>query len=91
MCENRWNTLRSRVMGYEEDKKVACSVRREAQQGLKYWGYGEVDHHLWTCPKKAAHPEKGEVQPREVRRVEEEKVQRKWHQRKKTVEWIGQL
>ena len=26
------------------------------------WGYGEVEHHLWTCPTKAARPPKGEVQ-----------------------------
>ena len=30
LCGNRWNVLRSRVMGYEEERKVACSIRREA-------------------------------------------------------------
>jgi len=29
--QNWWNTLRSRKMGCEKDKKVACSTRREAQ------------------------------------------------------------
>jgi len=32
-----------------------------------------------------AHPQKGEVQQREVKRVEEEKVQRKWHKRERAV------
>ena len=38
------------------------SGRREAQQGVKCWGCGEVGHCLWTCPRKAAHPQKGEAQ-----------------------------
>jgi len=50
LCENRWNTLKSRVMGCKEDRVAVC-------------------------------PQKGEVQHREVRRVEEKKVQRKWHER----------
>jgi len=46
LCENRWNTLRSRVIGCKEDKRIACSVRREAQQRVKFWGCGEVGHRL---------------------------------------------
>jgi len=33
-----------------------------AQQEVKCWGCGEVGHCLSTCPIKAAHPPKGEVQ-----------------------------
>jgi len=43
------------------------------------------------CPKKVVHPEKGEAQPREVRRAKEEKVQRKWHKRERKAKRMGQL
>jgi len=46
----------------DEEREAACSVRREAQQGVKCWRCGEVGHCLWTCPRKAVHPQKGEVQ-----------------------------
>ena len=39
---------------------------KEAQQGVKCWGYGEVGHCLWTCPRKAARPPKGEAQQRKL-------------------------
>jgi len=60
--ENRWEPLRCRVMMCDEEREVACSARREVQQGVKCWGYGEVGHRLWTCPKKVVHPHKGEAQ-----------------------------
>jgi len=41
-----WQPLRCRVIAYEEERKVACSERREAQQGVKCWGYGEEGYHL---------------------------------------------
>jgi len=44
--ENRWEPLRCRVMTCDEERKVVCSVRREAQQGMKCWGCGEVGHRL---------------------------------------------
>jgi len=78
-------------MGCKEDRMAVCSIRKEVQQGVKCWGYREAGHCLWTCSKKVACPEKGEVQQREVRRVKEDKVQRKWHQKERTVEYIGQL
>ena len=59
--ENRWEPLRCRVMMCDEEREAACSTRREAQQGVKCWGCGEVGHRLWTCPKKAARPHKGEA------------------------------
>ena len=62
MEENRWEPLRCRVMMCDEEREAACSVRREAQQGVKCWRCGEVGHCLWTCPRKAVHPQKGEVQ-----------------------------
>ena len=60
--ENRWEPLRCRVMGCNEEREVACSMRREAQQEARCWGYGKVGHHLWTCPTKAACPPKEKVQ-----------------------------
>ena len=44
--ENRWKLLKCRVMAYEEERKVARSVRREAQQVVKCWGCGETRHRL---------------------------------------------
>jgi len=64
--ENRWEPLRCRVMVCEEERRVACSVRREAQHLVKCWGYGEEGHHLWMCPKKAAHPEQEKAQQRKL-------------------------
>ena len=60
--KNRWKTLECRVMRCDEEREVARSMRREAQRGVKCWGCGKVGHHLWMCPKKAAHPHKGEAQ-----------------------------
>jgi len=60
--ENRWRPLEYRVMRCDEEREVACSMRREAQQEVRCWGCGKVGHCLWTCPKGAAHPSKGEVQ-----------------------------
>ena len=37
-------------------------MRREAQQGVKCWRYGETGHRLWTYPTKVAYPPKGEAQ-----------------------------
>jgi len=44
LCRNRWNALRTRVMGCEEDRKEVYSIRREAQQGVRCWGCGELGH-----------------------------------------------
>jgi len=60
--ENRWKLLECRVMRYDEEREAARSIRRKVQQGVKCWGCGETGHCLWTCPKKAARPPKGEVQ-----------------------------
>jgi len=60
--ENRWKPLECRVMRCDEEREAAHSVRREAQQGVKCWGCGEMGHRLWTCPAKAACPPKGEAQ-----------------------------
>ena len=80
LCGNRWNVPRSRVMGCKEDRREACSIRREVQQGMKCWGCGVVEHCLWECPNKAVHPVKGKAQQKEVRSVEaKEKVRREWH------------
>jgi len=49
-------------MRCEEEREAARSIGREAQQVVKCWEYGEVGHHLWTCPTKAARPPKGEAQ-----------------------------
>ena len=54
--------MECRVMRCDEERKVARSIRREAQQGMECWGCGEVGHRLWMCPKKAARPHKGEAQ-----------------------------
>ena len=64
--ENRWEPLRCRVMASEEERMVACSVRREVQQLVKCWGYGEEGHCLWTYPKKTACPEQRKVQQRKL-------------------------
>ena len=60
--ENRWKPLECRVMRCEEEREVACSIRREAQQVVKCWGCREMGHCLWTCPIKSARPSRGEVQ-----------------------------
>jgi len=60
--ENRWEPLRCRVMRCNEEREAARSIRREAQQGMKCWGCGEVGHRLWMCPKGAARPNKGKAQ-----------------------------
>ena len=60
--ENRWKPLECRVMKCNEEREAARSVRKEAQQGVKCWGCGEIGHCLWTCPTKAARPLKGEAQ-----------------------------
>ena len=60
--ENRWEPLECRVMRCDEEREAAHSTRREAQQGIKCWGCGEMEHRLWTCPKKVARPPKGEAQ-----------------------------
>ena len=60
--ENRWKPLECRVMRCDEEREAAHSIRREAQQTTKCWGCGETGHRLWTCPRKAAHPPKGEAQ-----------------------------
>ena len=64
--ENRWEPLKCRVMASEEERMVACSVRREAQQAVKCWGCGEEGHCLWTCLKKVVHLEQGEAQQRKL-------------------------
>jgi len=64
--ENRWELLKCRVMACEEERKVGCSMKREAQQLVKCWGCGEVGHCLWTCPKKVACPEQGRAQQRKL-------------------------
>jgi len=46
LCSNRWSALKSRVMGCEEDRKAARSIKRKAQQEMKYWGCGVVGHCL---------------------------------------------
>jgi len=66
LWENRWKPLRCRVMACEEERLVAHSKRREAQQVVKCWGCGEEGHCLWTCPKKAACPEQGKAQQRKL-------------------------
>jgi len=60
--ENRWKPLECRVMRCDEEREAARSMRREAQQGIRCWGCGEKGHRLWTCPKKAVRPYKGEAQ-----------------------------
>ena len=60
--ENRWKPLECRVIRCDEEREAMRSVRREAQQGVKCWGCGEVGHRLWTCPAKAECPPKGEAQ-----------------------------
>ena len=59
LCENWWNTLRSKVMECEEDRKIAHSLRREVQQEMKCWGCGKVGHCLWACSNKVACPTRG--------------------------------
>ena len=44
--QDQWNSLGSRVMSGEEDRKAAHSIRREVQQGVKCWGCGEEGHRL---------------------------------------------
>jgi len=71
--KNRWQALRSHVMRCGV-KSMACPIKGNAQQERRCWEYSEVGHCLWTCPKKAARPVKGEVQPKVVRRIEAEKM-----------------
>ena len=43
-CQNWWSNLRSKIMSCEKDRKVAHSIRREAQQEVRCWGCGEVGY-----------------------------------------------
>ena len=58
--KNRWEVLRSRVMRCGV-KSVAHPIKEKAQQQRRCWGCGEVGHRLWVCPKKVAHPVRGEA------------------------------
>jgi len=66
LFKNRWRLLKCRVMACDKKRKLVFSARREAQQLMKCWGCGEARHYIWTCPKKAACPKKGEVQQRKL-------------------------
>ena len=66
LYKNRWEPLRCRVMACKEERRVACSIRREAQQLVRCWGCGEEGHHLWTYPKKVVHPEQEKAQQRKL-------------------------
>ena len=64
--ENRWKPLKCRVMACKEERMAVHSTRREVQQEVECWGYREVGHCLWKCPKKAAYPEQGKVQQKKL-------------------------
>jgi len=49
-------------MRCDEEREVACSIRREAQQRVECWRCREAGHRLWTCPKKVVRPHKGKAQ-----------------------------
>jgi len=70
---NRWEALRSHVMRCGV-KNVVHPIKRNAQQERRCWGYGEVGHCLWACPKKAACLIKGEAQQKVVRKTGREKM-----------------
>jgi len=74
--KNRWEALKSRVMRCDV-KSAAHPIKGNAQQEKRCWGCSEVGHCLWACPKKAARPVRGEVQPKVVRRTEVEKMTKK--------------
>ena len=44
--ENKWKLLKCRVMACDEERKAACSIRREAQQLVRCWGCREEGHRL---------------------------------------------
>ena len=71
--KNRWEVLRSCVMRCGV-KEAAYPIKEKVQQVRKCWGYGKEEHCLWACPKRAACPGKGEVQQKEVRRMEAERM-----------------
>ena len=71
--KNRWKVLRSRVMRCGVNDTM-CPTRRNVQQKRRCSGCSKVEYCLWACLKKAAHPVKGEVQPKVVRRTEAEKM-----------------
>jgi len=64
--ENKWELLKCRVMACEEERIEVHFARREVQQLVKCWGCGEEEHYLWTCPRKAVHPEQGKAQQRKL-------------------------
>ena len=70
LCENRWESLKYRVMVCKEERMAACSIRRKAQQLVKCWGCGEEGHHLWMCPRKTVHPRQEKAQQRKLKCVE---------------------
>jgi len=66
LCENRWKPLKCRMMACDEERMAVRSIKREAQQLVRYWECGEEGHCLWTCPKKVACPEQGKAQQRKL-------------------------
>jgi len=93
LYRNRWNTLRTRVMGCEEDRKKVRSIRGEAQQGVRCWGCGKLGHCLWACPSRVA---KRRGQHKEERKSVPEtrgrrKVEREWKTKEKEAASRGQL
>jgi len=64
---DRWEALKSCVMSYGVEC-VACPIQGEAQQYTRRcYRCGEAGHYIQWCPRKAAHPKRGNVQQKEVR------------------------
>jgi len=92
--KNRWEALKSRVMSCGVER-AACPIKGEAQQYIRRcYGCGEAGHYVQRCPRKAAHPKRGNVQQREVRAAVMERkreIKRKWAEGEREAEKRGWL
>ena len=76
-------------------ERAARLIKGEAQQYTRrYYRCGEAGHYVQWCPRKAAHPKRGNAQQKEVRATvmeRKQEVKRKWMKGEREAEKRGWL